>query len=337
MGFHTKRDSRSFKRPAVEVLEGRVVLTTFHVNNVADLQADVAAASNSPVPNTIVVDPGFYNLTAPLQIQNATNLTIVGKNARAGSTTLVAPNANRVFEIDGGNVTLAGLTVAGGGGVDRGGGILAQNANLTLKNVSVSGNTAAQQGGGIYASGGVLNVESSSVVSNGAINAANPTGGGIATLNTTVSITNSTINQNTAVSYTLDPNAAASATAAGIYAQGGTVTIKGSQLAHNSVYAATTGPSATALGGAGATKDAAVVVDGSTVTGNGLTALSAGANTMRGSAFSTNGGTLTVSGSKFLGNLPGGTSQFDHPGATVVLKNTTVDGQKQIGRRTLKA
>ncbi|MDR3635091.1 MAG: hypothetical protein P4L84_14900 [Isosphaeraceae bacterium] len=337
MGFRAKRETRLCSRPAMEGLEGRVVPATFHVSNAADLQADVAALSNSSVPNTIMVDPGVYNLTSTLQITDAENLTIVGKTDRSGSVTLLAPNGNRAFEIDGGNVTLSALTVAGGGGVDYGGGILAQNAVLTLKNATVTGNSAAVAGGGVYIVGGTLNVQSSSIVSNGTVGSTNSAGGGIGALNATVIITHGIVANNSAVSFNLDPAGTANASGAGIYAQGGTLTITNSSLAHNSVYAATTGTSATSLGGAGTTTNATATASSSTITGNGLIALSAGVNSTRGSAFSTNGGTLTITRSNLQGNLPSGTAEFDHPGATVVLKNTTVDGQKLIGNRTLSS
>lgn len=338
MGFRSKRDLRLLSRPGLEGLERRAVPATFHVSNAADLQADVAMVASSPTPNTIVVNPGTYDLTAPLRIQGATNLSIVGKNQRAASATLIAPNGNRVFDINGGNVTLTGLTIAGGGGVDHGGGIRSQNATLTLKNATVSGNTATQSGGGVYAAGGKLNVVNSSISNNGAVNPTNPAGGGIGTLNTTLDVAGSVIAHNTAVGSNLDPNGTASAIGAGIYAQGGTITITSTSLAHNNVYASTTGTSATAVGGAMATRNATATVTKSNVTGNGLIALSAGTNSMRGSAFSTNGGTLTVTGSTLAGNLPEGTAQFDHTGgAVVVIKNTTVDGQKQVASRTLSS
>jgi fibronectin-binding autotransporter adhesin len=336
MVFRTKRDTRPTTHPAIEGLEGRVVPATFHVSNVAALQADVATLSASSVPNTIVLNPGIYNLTGVLRINGANDLTLEGKATKQGGVTILAPTGNRAIEVDGGSVTVVGLTVAGGSGVDRGGGILARNAVVTLRNVAVSGNTASQAGGGVFADGGTLNVVGSSILSNGAVNPADARGGGIGALNANVVITNGILNSNTAVSTNLNPSGVVNATGAGLYAEGGTVTITRSTFAHNSSYTATLGPSATSTGGAVSSTDAAVTLKGTSLSGNGLIALSAAANNTRGSAFETNGGTLTVTNSTLGGNLPGGTGQFDHTGgATVVLKNTTVDGQKQIASRTL--
>ena len=103
---------------------------------------------------------------------------------------------DRVLEIDGGNVTLQGLSISGGSGVAQGGGILAQNTNLTLKNVKVFSNVVSQSGGGIFAVGGSLNLQSSSVTNNQASNNVEALGGGIVAWNTATTITSSMINEN---------------------------------------------------------------------------------------------------------------------------------------------
>lgn len=335
MGSRTKRDVRSWKHACLEALEGRAVPATFHVSTAAELQADVAMLNNSSVPNTIVVAPGIYNLTNTLHIENANNLTIQGKNANPGSVNLLAPNGGRVFEIDGGNVTLTALTVAGGNGVAHGGGILSQNAVLTLRNATVSGNTATTAGGGIYAQGGTLNIDTSSILSNGTASTPNSAGAGLAASNATVNITRSTVADNQAVSFTLDTQTPANTTGGGIYTEGGTLTISRTSITRNSVSAATRGPSASSTGGAVATKNTAATVSASKISNNGLVVISAGTNTSQGSAFSAQGGTLTITGSTLSGNSPGGPNQILHPGTTVVLKNTTVDGQKFNGSHAL--
>src|SRR5205823_4699270 len=106
---------------------------------------------------------------------------------------IVAGFANRALEVDGGTVTVAGVTISGGSGVEQGGGIYAQGANLTVARSAITGNLARQAGGGIYAQGGTLNLVSSSVNGNTAEGEAIDLGGGIAATNANVTITNSSI------------------------------------------------------------------------------------------------------------------------------------------------
>src|SRR5208337_1986604 len=139
----------------MEALEGRIVLSTFQATNVTQLQADIAAVNNTSGPNTIVLKPGVYLMTSALQIQNAGNLTIRPSSTKT-TTNLVGSVVDRVLEIDGGSVTLSGLSISGGGAVSQGGGIRALNASLTLKATKVFSNISTQSGAGIYTQGGTL-------------------------------------------------------------------------------------------------------------------------------------------------------------------------------------
>ena len=105
-------------------------------------------------------------------------------------------NVDRVLEIDGGVVTLADLSISGGGNVAQGGGILAQNATLSLQNTRVFGNLAYQAGAGIFASGSALNVQNSAISSNRTENSSPALGGGIAAVDSATSISGSSINDN---------------------------------------------------------------------------------------------------------------------------------------------
>lgn len=335
MSVRTTRDARSRTHVRLEALDQRVVPATFTVSSASALQADVAMLSNSSVPNTIVVNQGIYNLTAPLQIQNPQNLTIVGRQGQYGKVNLLAANGNRVFEINGGNVTLSGLTIANGSGVAQGGGILSQNAVLTLKNDTLTSNTASQAGGAIYAHGGTVKILNNTITSNGVSNATGATGGAIAASNATIVLSETRMLKNTVDGISLNAPMAVTASGAAIEADGGTLSITNSTLARNSVYTATLGTSATSFGGAIATTNAAVTVTGSSVDANGLVALSAGTNVKRGSAFSTHGGSLTITNSTVANNGPATATVFDYPGATVVLKNTRLGGQQVIANRTL--
>ena len=165
MVLKSKRETRRQNRPMIEALEGRLVLSTLYAGNVTQLQADIAAVNNTSGPNTIVLKPGVYLMTSELRIQNAGGLTIKPSSTRS-PTSLVGSVVDRVLEIDGGSVTLSGLSISGGGAVARGGGILAQNASLTLESTRVSDNMTSQSGAGIFAQGGTLTLQSSTVENN---------------------------------------------------------------------------------------------------------------------------------------------------------------------------
>ncbi len=335
MGFWTKRVTRRPSRPGIEALEGRAVPATFHVANVAQLQADVAAVSNTSGPNTIVLAPGEYDLTGELQVQNANDLTIRGGDTSKGTINIVGGIGNRVFEIDGGNVTISYVKISAGGTVTQGGGIYAQNANLTVANSTISGNQAVQTGGGIYAQGGTLTVASCTVNNNAASGGAHSFGGAIAASNATVTVENSTIDGNMAFGSDQDTQAAVDGAGGAIYTRGGTLNVSDSTITNNTAYATTIGASADSSGAAIATADTAVSVARSTIEYNTLISLGTQVRTTRGGAISSVGGSLTITNSKFAGNAPSGSNEFDHPGATVVIKHSTVGPKKLLGNYIL--
>jgi hypothetical protein len=90
------------------------------------------------------------------------------------------------------NVTVSGLTIENGTGLNgRGGGIFNNGGNLTVSNCTVSGNYADAGGGGIYNTAGTLTVANSTVSGNVG------NGGGIANYyGGTVTVTNSTLANN---------------------------------------------------------------------------------------------------------------------------------------------
>lgn len=335
MSFRTTRDARSRTYLGLEALDIRAVPATFAVDNTIDLQADVEKLSSSPVPNTIVVDQGIYDLTTPLQIQNPNNLTIVGRYGQYGRVNLIAPVGNRAFDINGGNVTLEGLTIAGGGDVGQGGGILSQNATLTLKSDTVTGNTAGVSGGGIFVNGGTLDALNSTIISNGIIDQTGGGGAGIGALNANVILNHTGVAKNAVDGISLSTPMTVTATGGGIDTQGGTLSMIYSSVSHNNVYTATSGTSATSSGAGITSTDTAVTINSSLVEGNGLVALSAGTNSLRGSAFTSNGGSLTIDNTTVAGNAPVIATVFDYTGTTVVLHNTTLDNQQVIHNRTL--
>ena len=230
MGSGLREHARRRSLPAIDTLEGRIVLSTFHANNTAQLAAAIASVNNSTGPNTILLKSGNYMLTKELKIQNAGNLTI--KNAQAGGVVNITGSAvDRVLEIDGGNVTLQGLNISGGSGVDRGGGILAQNVALSLKSVRVFSNVVSEAGGGIFAAGGSLDLQNSTVMNNRVSNSVQAMGGGIVAWNTTTTVSSSMINENSVFAVdTTAQGGSVSGTGGGIYAQGGSLNINRSTL-----------------------------------------------------------------------------------------------------------
>ena len=230
MGSGIRDPKRTRNNPRLEALEGRVVLSTFHAGDVAQLRADIAQVNNTSRHEHD--RPGRRDLFTPhaLRIQNAGNLTIQSTPGK-GAVNLVGSAVDRVLEVDGGSLTLTGLSISGGGGVDQGAGILSQNASLTLLNSKVFSNVANQAGGGIFALGGALKVQTSSIVNNRASNSSLAFGGGIASWGAVTTVLGSTISENSV--YAVDPRTAGGTvfgTGAGIYAQAGTLDVVGHDL-----------------------------------------------------------------------------------------------------------
>ncbi|MGA7501705.1 MAG: hypothetical protein WBX00_33655 [Isosphaeraceae bacterium] len=330
MGLKSKHETRRQNRPVMEALEGRIVLSTFRATTVTQLQADVAAVNNTSGPNTILLKPGVYLMTSELQIQNAGNLTI-RPSSNKSPTSLVGSVVDRVLEIDGGSVTLSGLSISGGGAVAQGGGILAQNASLTLKSTSVSSNITSQSGAGIFTQGGTLTLQNSSVENNRSSNSTMAFGGGIVALDTNVTLTNSSVSENSLYAYNQQTLGAVEASGAGIFAEGGSLTVTGSTLSGNTVYAVTTGTNAATSGAVISTFQTPVTVSKSTFQYDALNTVSYGVASTQGSVFATNGGSLTLVNSTLGKNTPGGMRSFFHPGATVKITNLNLDGHRFSG------
>jgi hypothetical protein len=337
LSIERKRPPRLRVRPALEGLEQRTVLTTFRASTVAQLVADVAAVNNSTGPNKIILAAGTYVIPGTLQIQNANDLTIVGRPTDPSLVNIMGQNPHRVMEVDGGSVTLSGVTLEGGGSVARGAGLLAVNANVTLSKSTITGNSATQTGGGVYVQGGTLNVLNSSIDGNSAGGGTLGQGGGIAASNATIVLTDSAVASNTATSYSSNSGSNVSVTSSGggIYAAGGSIDIKGTKFTSNEATAYTSTPVATANGGAFATTNTSVSIAGSGFQNNNLTTFAAQSNANLGSVFSATGGSVTIASTSFTGNTPTGWAEFDHPGATVTIRHSKLDGRALTGTYTM--
>jgi hypothetical protein len=142
---------------------------------------------------TIHVAAGDYG--QPQDSVNASSLnslTIAGAGARS---TRVVGFGGSVFLIQGGTVTISGLTVTNvHASTSLGGGIDIEHGTLTINSSTVSGNNA-REGGGIY-NEGTLTINSSTVSGN-----TSDYGGGIDNGDGTLTINSSTVSGNRASRY----------------------------------------------------------------------------------------------------------------------------------------
>ncbi|MCU0546205.1 MAG: right-handed parallel beta-helix repeat-containing protein [Oscillatoriaceae cyanobacterium Prado104] len=141
-------------------------------------------------PDTITLTTGELRITDSLTVQGlgANRLTVSGNNA------------SRVFNIDNGNasqinVSINGLTIAGANTTGLGGGIL-NRENLTVSNSTLRNNVAGE-GGGINNDGGTLTLSDSTLNNNRATTFS----GGIDSDRGIATITNSTISGNSAANF----------------------------------------------------------------------------------------------------------------------------------------
>ncbi|MBN2474800.1 MAG: hypothetical protein JXB62_09345 [Pirellulales bacterium] len=134
---------------------------------------------------TITLDAGSG------QLEIASDLDLMGGDATA--LTIDAAGNSRVFHVHGAvaDATISGLKVTGGGGVQRGAGIL-NEGTLSVVDSVISGNSADSHGGGME-SYGVLSVVNSTISQNWA----GVIGGGIIN-HGELSVVNSTISHNRA-------------------------------------------------------------------------------------------------------------------------------------------
>ena len=174
--------------PFVEVLEGRVLPSTFTVLNLADsgpgsLRQAVMAAGANPGPDVIAFDPavkGTITLTSG-QIPITTDLAINGPGA--DKLTVSGNDSSRIFAVVGGSdastaitVSFSGLTLSHGYALGFGGAIRNRLfSDLTVSGVVLANNKTIpaganfSSGGGAISStgnGAVLNVGDSVLVNN---------------------------------------------------------------------------------------------------------------------------------------------------------------------------
>jgi len=204
-------------------------------------------------------------------------LTQPGSTPFALLVTVSAATQFRIFTIDSGKtVMISGLTISGGNAngtsfPDNAGGGIFNRGTLTISNCTISGNSAAVGGGGIandgHTSSASVTLSNSSVSGNSAV-----IGGGIYTVgtNATVTVTNCTINGNTA---NTNSTQGSSGMGGGIFNDGSLANTPGATLTvSNSTLSGNSAPSQDGEGGAiyndGEGGHASATVKNCTLSGN---------------------------------------------------------------------
>jgi CSLREA domain-containing protein len=250
---------------------------------------------------TITLGGSALSITSDMSINGANNITIN------------AAGASRVMDVNGGKLTLSGMTLKGGY-TALGGGLYAHNgASVSLSNCTISGNTAAQGGGGLVAYTGTSVSLSNSTVSGNSADG----GGGLVAFDAVLDLTNSTVSGNVAT------GSGGPIGGGGVIAYyGATVNLTNSTVSGNSTNSNGGGifvsngindPSVTTP------TSATVVLTNSTVSGNSAANRGGGITVFRSDASLTNS---TVSGNS-AGTGGGGILAYY---GTTSLTNSTVSG-----------
>jgi hypothetical protein len=285
----------------VELLEGRIVLSTITVMNTNDsgpgsFRAAITQADMDTTQDTIGFAPAVTGtitlLSALPDLTGNTILSGPGASAMtvARSTASGTPGFG-IFSVDkGAQVTISGLTITGGStGVDGGGGI-ANEGTLTVTDSNFSGNTSVGGFGGGIGNDGTLTVINSTFSGNLAA-----AGGGIGN-DGTLTVTDSNFSDNV-----------------GTDGIGGGIGSIGTLTVTNSTFSGNYG----GFGGGIGNNGGPTTVTNSTFSAN---------FTQNGGGIA-NGGTLTLTNSTLSGNFAkdggGGIDNFD---GSLTVTNSTLSG-----------
>jgi predicted outer membrane repeat protein len=204
------------RRPAVrlrvEPLEARETPAVFTVTNVNSTGANslewaIQGTNSSPGADEIVFLPGLF--TSPKTINLTQSLPEINPlGSTPGDVTITGPGANlltitrdpnaggtfAMFRVTDGNVSISGLTIAGGAGNsnDYSGGIRQRSGTLTLDNM-VFANNKGVNGGAVFAQQAGVDVRNSTFTGNEATGE-----GGALWARNGLLVSNTTFNGNTA-------------------------------------------------------------------------------------------------------------------------------------------
>ena len=253
----TRRRNANRLSQMTERLEARTLLTSFTVDSFFDtvddnpgdtfaadamgrtsLRAAILEANALTGSDTITLGGGIFNLSIQGTDEDASlagdlditdDLIIQGQSTQ--TTIIDARHLDRVFDVfPGVTLQLFDVTITGGdlAGRGDGGGIRVDNGTLQLNNVVVANNRASN-GGGIHNNLGMVTATDSTFVNNRAEGMFGfGQGGAIGSIGGTVTVRQSTVNDNFAVSTGGGISSSADAL-------GGTLSIENSTIAQNTV------------------------------------------------------------------------------------------------------
>jgi CSLREA domain-containing protein len=174
------------------------IVTNANDAGAGSLRQALLDANASPGAETILFEPVFFGATRTINLAGALpditeSLTINGPGPNLLTVRRDAGGDYRIFTIlSGQTVVLAGMTITGGNDSSGGGGIQS-SGDLTVTNCQISGNQSSVAGGGIFNNGGTLTVTHSTIANNtcngsftsGGIDSSST--GSVTLLNTTIS------------------------------------------------------------------------------------------------------------------------------------------------------
>lgn len=154
---------------------------------------DEALANLDAVCRTVQLAPGTYEVQVSW---SEPGVTVGGGGRTPDEVVLTAPAGARHFDVlDGGELTLANLTLQGGSASGDGGAVRVTNATLTLDGVVAEGNTCTGDGGAVAAASGAVYVVGSTFRDNVAVD----DGGAVSILSGVYEDAGSTFEGNSAV------------------------------------------------------------------------------------------------------------------------------------------
>lgn len=207
-------------------------------SGIGTLRDALEQAVLSPIDYNITFDPTVtvVSLQSSLSVNNGSiaTININGNGSSVLNIIRASVDQFRIFSISNSLINITGLTISGGtGGIGAqafAGGLYISNSTMTFNDVIITNNTASIIGGGLFIDAlsdiTMINVE---VSNNRCIPNASSNGGGIYINNSTVTINNSSIHDNSATG-----------NSGGISNNISTLTINNSSIYNNSVINNTT-------------------------------------------------------------------------------------------------
>jgi hypothetical protein len=316
------------------------------INAGADLNADVTHTGTYGMSDTVVIpaSSAHYAVTLGELVANKT-MTITG--AGPASTVMDAGGASRVLHLTGGGTaTISGVTITGGHTTASpgGAGIRSENPTLHLSNSAFTANTAAVTGG-VVQGGGALWLASGATIDSTTFTGNTFTGtggtgfdggGAIMNSNLSLTVTNSTFENNSATIST-GPNNGGGA----IYSDGSIETLTNDTFRNNSAQITAGGVNPQLNGGGANYQDGSgLTVTGSTFSGNSVSITGASATSGGGALFHQGSDMFTLTNSTFTGNsasplgagaATGGGGILTNSPAQMTILNDTLDANSTSG------